>query len=187
MCQQTITGKRERFTRNIPLAKFATKRWQSVLKKYNVDADDAYQLALAGLWKACEGFDPSRGEKCWSSYAIHSIWSMFRVYVVEYYTSQKRAGSEKDLSLDGLVYEDGDKIFEPIQNDNAFHESLLSIIWDNIYKLKRKQWRDTLYMYYKLGMTFQEIGNSLGVSKQQAQQYHAKAIQQIREVLHVNY
>lgn len=185
MYRQTTTGKMERFTRNVPLAKYATKKWKPLFKKYNIDIDDAYQLALEGLWKACEGFDESRGEQCWSSYAMHAIWGMFRVNIIEYYSAHKRQGSESVISLDSLVYDDGDKIFEPTENDNAFQESLLSIIWDNINKLKPRR-REIMMRRYIYGQTFLEIGESMGLSKQAVHQNHTSAINQIREVLHVD-
>lgn len=185
MSPQTTTGKMERFTRNLPLAKYACKQWQVVFKKYRIEADDAYQLVLEGLWRACISFDESRGERCWSTYAMRSMWGTLRVHIIEYFQARKRQGAEKVVSLDAMVYDDGDKSFEPPENDNAFQESLLSIIWDNIHKLKPRR-REIMLRRYVYGQTFSEIGDAMGLSKQAVNQNLVSAEKQIREVLHVD-
>jgi len=109
----------------------------------------------------------------WSSYAFRRVYSKLNTVAVAA-GMQKRKINFNTTSLD-VTYEDGDAKFNPSIGETSQELVDKMLIRKHVLKLKRA-FRRTLYMYYMLNMSFQEIADIEGCSKARIQQRHVAAV-----------
>lgn len=157
------------FEEQIPLAKFFCKKLYPYFLKY-LDEEEVYQYCLIGIWEALKTYNP---KYIWSSYAFLRVRSKLHEVAVAA-GAQKRKTNLNTVSLD-VTYEDGDAKFNPFVGETSQELIDKMLVRKHVLKLKRA-FRRTLYMYYALNMSFQEIADIEGCSKTRIQQRHVAAM-----------
>ena len=78
-----------RFEENINLAYYVARRFKRRVQPQ--DHEDLEQVALVGLWKACQRFDPERGTK-FSTFAVPYISGEIQKWIRDQHNGRLRIG-----------------------------------------------------------------------------------------------
>lgn len=146
------------------------------------------------LWKAYERYDESQGT--FHSYAISYIRGSMLKYLTEKSRTIKVPSYQQNneelkkynytksldqMNEDGVNMYDAEDIVEDESLDDA-QELIRSVLRNNISKLK-ESYQNILKMRYFEDMTFNEIAEIVGVSKQAIDQQHKLAIKKLKEMI----
>lgn len=149
------------------------------------DVEDVAHSAAEGLIKACDSFDPEKGE--WSSHAYQKA----RAYAWNYKIADRpvRIGKEAQIAK----YKQGESPVEMVALDEEaqtkdFTIDLLNsehnekVVEAALLSISQKQ-RDAIRSVYIYGMTEREYGDSQGVSHQAISDRIHKGMKKIRELM----
>lgn len=151
--------KEELFEKNTLMAyKIANKYRTNYQKEY----EDIKQEALLGLWKACQGYDESRG--CFSTYAYPCISNTINIYIRTLKKRQNRDISLFEPTTDNLSIEDSlgaeDENIELLED-----RMVLDGIREKIDICYRDDRERNVFNLFLNGLKQNEIGNIVGASQ----------------------
>lgn len=149
------------FNDNINLAyKFATKYYKTFGR------DDAIQISLLGLWKACCTYDESKN----ITLGTYSYKIMMNEFYMQFRDLKKKEGFI-DISIEEIIYDNikiSDTLYDEYNNedkiiDNMDTNRLRDIINEEL-KLLSSRNRYIINMYLN-GVTQMKIANKIGLSQ----------------------
>jgi RNA polymerase primary sigma factor len=159
----------EMCVRNLRLVLSATVRFRG----QGVVGGDLFQEGILGLLRAIDRFDPNRGIR-FATYALHWV----RLYLRKAVDSERRAPTGHE----NLVAETAEVEPELPEEQDALRARLLSAL----HTLSSRE-RFILEQYFGLTgphRTYEQLGQSLGISRERARQLKERALKRIRESDH---
>lgn len=134
--------------------------------------DEAYAIALEAIWRGTATFDPNRGVK-FSSYISIKIRSL-----LTYPGRKRKRRKPRPISLDAYEDRDKDSRLAVYESDGVDAEHVRQLV----ERLPERE-RLVIRLHYGLdgeAWTLEEIGLSVGKTKQWAHQIEAKALERLR-------
>lgn len=154
-----------------------------------LEADDLQQSCYFAFLKALHYYDPDKPYR-FSTYLSHHVKNTLNGILGKRYSRykwQKFDTVSLDIPIDGLSDESVtvlDSIVDATANtEQAIEDMEISDTLKSELKALKPRAQRVLQMRYGLNMTFQEVGDRLGISKQAVQQTEAKSLNQLREKL----
>lgn len=154
-----------------------------------LEADDLQQSCYFAFLKALHYYDSEKPYR-FSTYLSHHVKNTLNGILGKRYSRykwQKFDTVSLDIPIDGLSDESVtvlDSIVDATANtEQAIEDMEISDTLKSELKALKPRAQRVLQMRYGLNMTFQEVGDRLGISKQAVQQTEAKALNQLREKL----
>lgn len=149
----------ELFDKNKKLAYMVAGRFHTTL----IEKDDLQQLALIGLWKACETYEKSKGYK-FSTYAVRCC----KNEILKVLRKEKNMihFTESDFIKENDDYEESEEVEEFFSIDEKIAECVeAKIVMDKATEyICRKN--EELMPIFKDGYTVTELAKKLGTSRQ---------------------
>lgn len=159
--------KEEIFTENLKLVTYA---YHKEFQRYRSYQEDLIQEGYFALWRACLGFDETRGIE-FSTYAYKSIKTSMLNYIVRFVEKYKNVVSfeESVPQAEGLSYID----LLPQEEDNSSKE----LIQETLMKVSRKD----RYIIEQImsGYTQESIAQKMGTSQSSI----SRCLQRFRNLL----
>ena len=154
-----------------------------------LEADDLQQSCYFAFLKALHYYDSEKPYR-FSTYLSHHVKNTLNGILGKRYSRykwQKFDTVSLDIPIDGLSDESVtvlDSIVDATANtEQAIEDMEISDTLKSELKALKPRAQRVLQMRYGLNMTFQEVGDRLGISKQAVQQTEAKSLNQLREKL----
>ena len=154
-----------------------------------LEADDLQQSCYFAFLKALRYYDSEKPYR-FSTYLSHHVKNTLNGILGKRYSRykwQKFDTVSLDIPIDGLSDESVtvlDSIVDATANtEQAIEDMEISDTLKSELKALKPRAQRVLQMRYGLNMTFQEVGDRLGISKQAVQQTEAKSLNQLREKL----
>jgi len=146
----------------------------AVSKGINEGLDELMQRGVLGLLLAINRFDRKRGVQFYT----YASWKIKNVIL------QRDPLSSRAVSLDGSDGDDGISLSDVIPSADPDPSKAAEIgeLWRLAERLPRNQ-RIVLILRYKTGLTQEEAGIEMGITKQAVQQIEAKAIANMKKLL----
>lgn len=144
--------------------------------------DEALQAGRIGLWRAILGYDPERGT-AFSTYAwpviMHSVWAAVKASGKregEALVMSEVEGCNPQLSAWPDATQEPEKGWEQKAMTTATRQAVRQLpVRLQFVLAARYGWRG------ETPVTFRQIGERLGVSRQRAQQLHQEALLRLRQ------
>ena len=153
--------------------------WEECQKQYNnlcwkvankyknlkLEPDEAYNLALFGLWKAYQSYDDSRG----ASFMTHATNVIYQVFNLEYRDSNAKK-RQHDIHLDiNHTDDDGNRFEEILEDKNEFGYAHRERIYEYMCEFEKIADKDGLMFIDKInGMKVDDIEVKYNYSKRSA-------------------
>lgn len=154
-------------------------KWEECQKQYNclcwkvankyknlkLEPNEAYNLALFGLWKAYQSYDEKRG----ASFMTHATNVIYQVFNLEYRDSNAKK-RKHDVLLDiNHTDDDGNRFEEILEDKNEFGYVHRERIYEYLCEFERIADIDGLMFIDKInGMKMDDIMKKHGYSKRTA-------------------
>lgn len=134
-------------------------------KNLKLEPDEAYNLALFGLWKAYQSYDEERG----ASFMTHATNVIYQVFNLEYRDSNaKKRQHEVHLDINHTD-DDGNRFEEILEDKNEFGYAHRKRIYEYLCEFEKITDNDGLMFIDKLnGMKMDDIMKKYGYSKRTA-------------------
>ena len=134
-------------------------------KNLKLEPDEAYNLALFGLWKAYQSYDEERG----ASFMTHATNVIYQVFNLEYRDSNAKK-RQHDVHLDiNHTDDDGNRFEEILEDKNEFGYAHRERIYEYLCEFERIADKDGLMFIDKInGMKMDDIMKKHGYSKRTA-------------------
>ena len=153
--------------------------WEDCQKQYNLlcwkvankyknlklEPDEAYNMALFGLWKAYQSYDEKRG----ASFMTHATNVIYQVFNLEYRDSNAKK-RQHDVHLDiNHTDEDGNRFEEILEDKNEFGYAHRERIYEYMFEFEKIADIDGLMFIDKInGMKIDDILIKYNYSKRSA-------------------
>lgn len=173
------------------LAGHVMKQFGNRLLPRDADADDMYQVALMGLWAACQPgkFDPLRGVP-FATYAGIAVRNTIEQWLGEAF-SQRRAGKRPHVSVETLKRRDDDEggqLFEKPSREpppdqrmiDEEHAAAMRRLVRNALRCFTPHRRAILRRRYIDGASWPEVGKEFGYKGQAAQKSTSEVMRKFR-------
>ena len=150
--------------------------WEECQKQYNrlcwkvankyknlkLEPDEAYNLALFGLWKAYQSYDEERG----ASFMTHATNVIYQVFNLEYRDSNAKK-RQHDIHLDiNHTDDDGNRFEEILEDKNEYGYAHRERIYEYLCDFVKITDKDGLMFIDKInGMKVDDIMIKYGYSK----------------------
>ena len=134
-------------------------------KNLKLEPDEAYNLALFGLWKAYQSYDEKRG----ASFMTHANNVIYQVFNLEYRDSNAKK-RQHDVHLDiNHTDDDGNRFEEILEDKNEFGYAHRERVYDYLCEFERIADKDGLMFIDKInGMKVDDIMVKYNYSKRTA-------------------
>ena len=131
-------------------------------KNLKLEPDEAYNLALFGLWKAYQSYDEGRG----ASFTTHATNVIYQVFNLEYRDSNAKK-RQHDVHLDiNHIDDEGNRFEEVLEDKNEFGYAHRERIYDYLCEFEKITDNDGLMFIDKVnGMKVDDIQFKYGYSK----------------------
>lgn len=131
-------------------------------KNLKLEPDEAYNLALFGLWKAYQSYDEGRG----ASFMTHATNVMFQVFNLEYRDSNAKK-RQHDIHLDiNHIDDEGNRFEEILEDKNEFGYAHRERIYEYLCEFEKIANNDGLMFIDKInGMKVDDIQKKYKYSK----------------------
>ena len=153
--------------------------WEECQKQYNrlcwkvsnkyknlkLETDEAYNLALYGLWKAYQSYDEERG----ASFMTYATNVIYQVFNLEYRDSNAKK-RQHDIHLDiNHTDDDGNRFEEILEDKNEFGYAHRERIYEYMCEFEKIADKDGLMFIDKInGMKVDDIMSKYSYSKRTA-------------------
>ena len=138
--------------------------WKLVNKYKNLEleADERYNLALFGLWKAYESFDEERG----ANFLTHATNVIYQVFNLEYRNSNAKK-RQHDFHLDiHHIDDDGNRFEEVLEDKNEFGYTHRERIYEFMCEFEKIADKDGLMFIDRInGMIVDDIMTKYNYSR----------------------
>ena len=141
--------------------------WKMVNKYKNLklDADERYNLALFGLWKAYNSFDEERG----ASFLTHATNVIYQVFNLEYRDSNAKKRQHKNHLDINHIDDDGNSFVEVLEDKNEYGFAHRNRIYEFMCEFEKIADKDGLMFIDKVnGMKVDDILIKYNYSKRTA-------------------
>lgn len=188
---ETVTEARPDTTAGAPqtkdeLAASGMELARNLAKNYpQLDAQDAESVAMAGLAKAVEAFDPAKGAK-FTTLAYRSIENALKDEVSKA-SALKRGGGEKPVNLDERIGAEGDQTVGSVVPDesapNPERVAALNDAYDQVKTAKAKLPADeqSLLTDLEAGKSLSDMAKDRGVDQSAIARTLKRAMRAIQE------
>jgi RNA polymerase sigma factor (sigma-70 family) len=153
------------FADNLPLVSYVAYKYRK--RQGRIATDDDLTTGMLALHRAAELFNPSLGFK-FSTYAHTSIWRHFQ-------RVDKEKRKHLTLPLDAARY-----VAEPPPDSEAAKAKDILPLVRKAFSAMREDDADLVRMHFLDGMTLQEIGDVIGVSRARIGQRIDRALEAAR-------
>lgn len=177
VASQNATTDRERMiAKNMPMVLFVARKYMRSKRDGQPITDDVLQVGMAGLVRAAEGFDASRGFQ----FGTYAFWSIWRSINREFET-EDRAINLIPRNEDGECLKE-QTVEDPLYRHQDIEEALATT--KRALHGMDKRMKQMVLMRYCREMRLHEIGSEFGVSTERVRVVVERGLREARQTLH---